>query len=187
MIVVKHKKTGALLHPKKAASVGRRDSNEPGSSEWIIQTTRLASARLASLEHSVERWKEIVAELESYRVWERFPPETPYGSRDAYFRAEFGKPEPDLTRTSVEQGLHRSSRTEHIRARLRRDGQLELLEKLDRGQTSAHAVAIQLGWRTRQIHVPVTVPGFERAIRTHLNRAQIDALFDRLTCAAGHA
>ena len=60
----------------------------------------------------------------------------------------------------------------YIRARLERDGHTEQLQKIERGETSAHAVAVELGWRSRMVQCAPTVDGFVRAIRKHLTEAE---------------
>lgn len=186
------KKAVAQLEPKKAALIGPRESKTPGSIPWIIQTTRMASLSLHSLERSTEEWLAVVQELEQYAVWEHYPEEKPYGSREAYFIGEFGKPEPELTRTKVEQQLRakagrpkkgtendgnniispRGSNAAYIRARLQRDGHTDMLAKIERNEISAHRAAVELGWRTRTIQHPATVDGFIRAASRHLSPTQ---------------
>jgi hypothetical protein len=58
---------------------------------------------------------------------------------------------------------------EHIRARLKRDGHDALLAQVERGEKSANAAAVEMGWRARMIQCAATVDGFTRAILTHLN------------------
>jgi hypothetical protein len=59
--------------------------------------------------------------------------------------------------------LKRSDSTAYIRARLKRDGREDLLEKIARGETTANAVAINLKWRSERISVKATVDGFAAA------------------------
>lgn len=60
----------------------------------------------------------------------------------------------------------------YIRARLERDGHTELLAKVERGEASANAAAIGLGWRTRRIQVAPTVQGFASSAQAHLSPEQ---------------
>jgi hypothetical protein len=55
--------------------------------------------------------------------------------------------------------------------RLKRDHP-ELARKVERGELSANAAAIQAGFRPLMIQHPVTVEGFTAAARKHLNRKQ---------------
>jgi hypothetical protein len=171
--------------------------------EWIVQTISLASNRLAGLEHSTEEWLKVVQDLESERVWEKIPPEKPYGSREAFFIAEFGRPEPELTAAKVKQQLgHKGAQpgnqnaskqqnehsnatfvsrgSDYIRARLERDGRTELLARVDSGELSAHAAAIEAGFRNRTVQVIATVEGFARAISRHLSESEQQDLKERI-------
>jgi hypothetical protein len=44
----------------------------------------------ATLHSSEQRWKQALEEAEQYRIYERVPPEKPYGSLDALLEAEIG-------------------------------------------------------------------------------------------------
>jgi hypothetical protein len=70
------------------ALYGPRDLKKPGSQEWIIQTTYYAQGVWVSLNADTKRWRQVVAELDSQEVWNKYPPEKPYGMRDAFYRAE---------------------------------------------------------------------------------------------------
>jgi hypothetical protein len=156
--VSKRNLSGLLFDNKSAARdwraypSGRRDTKERGSVEWIVQTTHFASTCLASLERSTEDWLKVIADLEGERVWEKIPPEKPYGSREAFFIGEFGRPEPELTAAKEKQqlaqakhaGPGRGHKTDsntirfgrdaaYIRARLERDGKTDLLARVEQG------------------------------------------------------
>lgn len=183
--------------PAHAASFGPRDLKERGSEAWIIQTTHRAQGILVSLECDTAEWNKIIADIDGERVWEKYPARKPYGTRDAYFKAEFsGRSEPELTRAKVEQQLakHGGDRKSeqvkdqvgntklignthnYITARLKRDGHEELLAKVERKEISAHAAAIEMNWRKRTIAVIPTVEGFARSIRAHLTPDEQDLL-----------
>jgi hypothetical protein len=198
------------LDPKRAAAFGPRDLKAKGSFEWTVQTTSHAQGIWVSLDRNTKDWLRVVAEIDECEVWKTYPPEKPYGTRDAYFRGEFGQPEPILTRLKEAQQLmvnggdrkseafERQQLQQHggdrksgnqfsitklksvsarsdaayIRARLERDGHTELLAKIERGDTSAHAVAVELGWRARMVQVAPTVDGFRRAVERYLSAEQ---------------
>jgi hypothetical protein len=65
-----------------------------------------------------------------------------------------------------------SDNAAYIRARLERDGKPELLAKIDRGEISAHAAAIEAGIRHRMISHRPTVQGFLNAAHGHLSPEQ---------------
>ena len=60
----------------------------------------------------------------------------------------------------------------YIQARLKRDGHTELLAKIDNGELSANAAAVELGWRSRMVQHPATVEGFARAIERSLSERE---------------
>jgi len=174
------------LDPKLAALYGPIDLKVPGSEEWIIQLTARAVRVWMSLTDDTQEWREVVAKLDAQEVWRKYPPEKPYGTRDAFYRAELGAPEPMLTRMKEAQQLMAQGRpkknesekgsnttfssrgADYIRARLERDGKTELLGKIEQGEISAHSAAIEAGYRNRMISHRPTVEGFIAAAHAHL-------------------
>jgi len=69
---------------------------------------------------------------------------------------------------------------DYIRARLKRDGQAELLAQVDRCEISAHRAAIQAGYRRRTVEILPTVEGFVRAVAKHLSAEEFGQLIERL-------
>jgi hypothetical protein len=59
--------------------------------------------------------------------------------------------------------LGESQTVARIRARLKRDGREDLLAAIERGETTANAVAIDVKWRPERIWVKATVDGFAAA------------------------
>jgi hypothetical protein len=148
-----------------------------------------AGVYLGSLNRSMEDWLGILAELEQYRVWEHFPEDHPYGTREAYFKGEFGQPEPELTRIKKlqQRGVNQytmehngasdpirsfGTSSAYYRARLVRDGLGEELAAVDAGTMTLKAVARKLGWIKPRIEICPTVQGFTTAVRKHLNGKQ---------------
>jgi hypothetical protein len=83
--------------------------------------------------------------------------------------------------------LKHGNRADYIRARLKRDGQTEMLAKIEPGETTAHAAAIELGWRARMIQYPPTVEGFMGAISKHLSTDDIERLLRWIFEVSGKA
>jgi hypothetical protein len=122
-------------------------------------------------------WRQFVSDLDGMKPWETYPPEKPHGTRDAFYRAELGAPEPMLTQLKETQQLmakggdHTSAKfmearelqrqggdrrseqasnaslpqpvgkrcdSTYIRARLERDGKVELLSQVDNEATARH-------------------------------------------------
>ena len=76
--------------------------------------------------------------------------------------------------------LKHGNQAAYIKARLERDGKAELLGRVNAGEMSAHAAAIEAGWRKRMIQCEPTVEGFKKAIQKHLTAEQITELKERL-------
>jgi hypothetical protein len=189
------------LDPKLAAQSGPIDLKEPGSEEWTIQLTARAVRIWMSLNDDTKAWRDAVAKLDAQQVWRTYPKEKPYGTRDAYYRAEMGAPEPELTLLKEVQQLQKHGTNQHtrgdsittsspgrgstyIRARLQRDScredlpepkrkqAVELLSQVERGEISAHKAAVQADYRQRMIQHAPTVPGFLHAAHSHLSPEQ---------------
>jgi hypothetical protein len=201
--------------PKIAALYGPLDLKKPGSFEWIVQLTRKAQGIWVSLERSTKDWTDAVSQLDGQMVWDKFPPEKPYGTRDAFYRAELGAPEPELTRAKQDQQLAKnggdrksvafkdarqlienqsrntrlkplgaSDTAARVRARLKRDGRTDLVAKIDRGELSSHAAAIEAGFRQRMIQIVPTVEAITRVALKHLSPGDLQRLMDALREAA---
>jgi len=194
-----------VLDLKLAALASPLDQKEPGSEAWIIQMTAKAVRIWMSLDDDTKQWRDAVAKLDAQKVWEKYPPEKPYGTRDAFYRAELGAPEPMLTQLKETQQaivrakagrpkkgdennsgnariklVGRDNDAAYIRARLERDGKTELLARVDAGQISAHAAAIEAGFRKRMVQVEPTREGLLRAARKHLSEAEQHELKEAL-------
>jgi hypothetical protein len=151
---------------KLRALSGPRDLKTPGSLEWIIQTTHRAQGIWLSLNDDTKAWSDIVAELDGQEVWSKYPPEKPYGTRNAFYRAELGAAEPELTRAKEDQQLQKKggqiphSKSEgssnarplgkrcdstYIRSRLERDSQDGQRPKREREQKAELLAQIERG------------------------------------------
>ena len=75
--------------------------------------------------------------------------------------------------------LPRGNRANYTLARLKRDAP-KLAERVIAGELSAHAAAIEAGFRQRKIQVAPTVDEFERAIRKHLSDEDQAILVNKL-------
>ncbi len=74
--------------------------------------------------------------------------------------------------------------SDYLTARLTRDAPL-LADQVRRGELTPHAAAIQAGFRTRMISVPVDPARAARILVKHLDRAAVEALIAELCLAAG--
>ena len=69
---------------------------------------------------------------------------------------------------------------EYILARLERDGQTDLLARIERGDLSAHRAAIEAGYVKPTMTVPADPVAMARALRRRLTPAQITELMAAL-------
>ena len=131
------------------------------------------------------------AELErTYQYAQRYAPavfELPYQEAREELKKEGGQQGNQNARKAKNESrntrvvsIAQSQTTAYILAKLKRDGHMEILERIDRGQISAHRAAVELGWRSRMVQVPATVDGFVRAINRHLSKEQRTELKERL-------
>jgi hypothetical protein len=90
-------------------------------------------------------------------------------------RAGKGRPkesERDKSSNTRNTAIGKKCDATYYRARLERDGHTEELAAIERGETTANAVAVKLGWRSSRISIQPTVEGFARAILAHLTAEQ---------------
>ena len=67
----------------------------------------------------------------------------------------------------------------YLRGLLEKHGKTELLAKVERGELSAHAAAVEAGFRKSMVQHAATVEGFQRAIEQHLSREERRELMER--------
>ena len=69
---------------------------ESGSPSWCYQTIYLLKLYWESKSLSEKRWLKILNELKGQKVWDKIPPDNPYGSLDALLKAEVGVDEEEI-------------------------------------------------------------------------------------------
>jgi hypothetical protein len=84
-------KAKAALNEREAARIGPRQLKDPQSVEFAWQTVALLKTYYQSKQVTEGRWRKALAEAEQHRIYERVPPESPYGSLDAMLTAEIGE------------------------------------------------------------------------------------------------
>jgi hypothetical protein len=70
---------------------------ESGSPSWCYQTIYLLKLYWESKNLSEKRWLNILGELKEQKVWDKIPPDNPYGSLDALLKAEVGVDEETIS------------------------------------------------------------------------------------------
>jgi hypothetical protein len=63
---------------------------EPGTLSWCYQTVSLLGMYWQSKNLSEKSWLKILGDLKAYKVWEKIPPDNPYGSLDELLKVEVG-------------------------------------------------------------------------------------------------
>jgi len=166
------------LPERDRALAGPRQLKEPGSPEWCWQTVFYLRSCMG---HVTEQWREaeqIIEELKAARAWKVIPPEAPYGTFDRMLKEELGLPEKEIKNLIVKAQLAahggdrrsdefqvsnvqlkpQSGNTEtYIRRRLRRDNP-DLADRVESGDLSPHAAAVQAGFRPKTFTVRADRP-----------------------------
>lgn len=158
---------------------------ERGSPEWCRQTL---SYLRDYMRHVSEQWRqanEVLADLIATEAWKHIPPDDPYGTLNRMLKSEIGLDERAI-RAAIRQaelaarganalpgykGWQRSSNTTSLGERgesyqyrrLCRD-RPDLAQRVDRGELTTHAAALEAGFRYPMISVRTDSP--ESAART---------------------
>jgi len=77
-----------------------RALKDPGSVEYAWQTVSHLKLMFQLAELSVKDWEAAVADAERHKIYERIPPENPYGDIDSLLHAEVG-----LTKAQAERDV----------------------------------------------------------------------------------
>ncbi len=145
---------------RQAALKGPLALKDPKSVEYAYQMTHRLKTLYQLKEASIDDWDKVVLEADSHRIYERVPPG--YPSLDALLEAEIGanvaqsrehvlsrrgrptkaEQEDKPCNTSIRYGT-----AEHWIARLKGDQRLDLLARIEAGELSPHAAALEAGYR----------------------------------------
>jgi hypothetical protein len=93
-----------LTAGEKASLGGPRPLKEPGSVDWCHQTVHALQALWMVADRYHERYLEILKEADSQSMWDFFPPEKPYGSREVMLQALEVGDEEDVKRRMLQVG-----------------------------------------------------------------------------------
>ena len=75
--------TSQFTEQDLASMEGPRALKEPGSTEWSWQTVSALQYMWQSLHLNYEHYMSVLSEAEEHRIWEKIPPDAPYGSKEA--------------------------------------------------------------------------------------------------------
>lgn len=78
------------ISEREQAGIGPLALKDPRSVEYAWQLTDKIRRYYESKSLSEQRWRETLDEAERNRIFERVPPDKPYGSMDALLQAEIG-------------------------------------------------------------------------------------------------
>ena len=183
----------SLLDPLEVnrARSGPRELKPPTSKAYAIQTVYHLRRVLEAMECDEQEVKRELEEIDRYEHWRVLG----YQSREAMFDAELGELS-ERAKQNLERALgqHGGKRTkgqaDNIRlqygterrttlARLHRDHQ-DLADRVERGELSANAAAIEAGFRRRTVSIPLVPAAFVRVIRARFTAAEIQEIIDGL-------
>ena len=153
---------GTGLTPGQSASLaGPRAMKDPGSPDWCYQTVHALQSLWSMADREHDRYLEILSEADNHAIWEKIPPDAPYGSREALLEAIGVGDETSVERRRQEMqvkadtakplGAHGqylargTTATAYLTARIARDHP-DILERMKAGEfSSVRAAAIEAG------------------------------------------
>ena len=157
-----------LSEQDEASMSGPRDMKTPGGVTWCWQTVSALQFMWKSLNLDYELYQRTWNEAESHRIWEKIPPDNPYGTKEAMLeRLKVGDEEAARARVAAQaiparaiqrqgvnqhsrgpagqQVLYGSSHAEYLTARIARD-RPDIWERMKNGEfTSVAAAAREAG------------------------------------------
>ena len=132
------------LSEQDMANVGPLELKDPGSPAWCWQTVSLLQNMWGSIDHNVARYAEIWATAEEYRIWEKIPYESPYGSVEVMKeKLKVGDAAEARAKTAllvIEAPPRRKRGSDYIADRLKRDHP-EIAQRMERGEFKSAAEA----------------------------------------------
>lgn len=163
-----------LTDQDQASMSGPRDMKTPGAIDWCWQTVSALQSMWKSLDLDFERYQRTWAEAEEHSIWERIPPNNPYGTKEAMLaRLQVGDeeaakarvaaqaiPARPLARRGGDRRNHqgdghrpgrRSNQAGNLTARIARD-RPDIWERMKNGEFSSVAAA------AREAGIPVKNP-----------------------------
>ena len=133
------------LTEQDMANVGPLELKDPGSPAWCWQTVSLLQNMWGSIDSNVARYEQVWETAEEYRIWEKIPYETPYGSVEVMKeKLKVGDAAGARAKTALLaiQAKPSGKRTgsDYISARIKRDHP-EIAQRMERGEFKSVAEA----------------------------------------------
>ena len=190
----------------EATAEGARSFKERGSVQWCAQTVSSLESMWKTADFFVDRYLKRWQEAEKYRVWEKIPPNQPFGTKEAMIealsisdeemararvvkQALTARPLQDQSRPSEDSekgytgNVLRSNRAEYLTARIARDHP-DILDRMADGEfesvTAAARAAGIIKARPKRVGLIANVDRVAENIRKHYTPEQVKALKDAL-------
>ena len=173
------------LTEREEADVGNRALKLPGSTSWCWQTITALQFMWENLEICLGSYIQVWHEAEEHAIWEKIPPDSPFGSKDALLeRLRVG--DENLANAKV-AGLaavpkHLKPRGGHLR-RIARDHP-EIHRRMVNGEfKSVSAAAREAGilrQRAKSVSLTTNTAKVAANIKKHYTPEQVQALKDAL-------
>jgi len=203
-------KQPTLLTERDKASSGPRALKDPGSIEYAWQTVSHLKLMFQLAELSVKDWEAAVADAERHKIYERIPPENPYGDIDSLLHAEVGLTKaqaerdvalraeialPQRTRSEAKRGNKNAAKeknnlcdtkivsvdADYWTGRIARDHP-DILDRMKSGDyPSVRAAAKEAGLVKSRISISMEPDKAARTIRRHFDDTGVAALIEALS------
>ena len=198
------------LTEREQADVGNRSKKEPGSVPWSWQTITAMQFMWENLAICHDSYVEVWREAEEHAIWEKIPPDNPFGSKEAMLeRLKIGDEDAagakvaglaavtkPLKRHGTNQHstngdgghvaqhvLPSSTRTDYLTARIARD-RPDIHQRMLNGEFTTVAAAARAAGiskpRPKSVGLVQDLRRVAANIRKHYTREQVDSLRDAL-------
>lgn len=195
-----------ITDPRKLAGVGPLALKDPDSVEYAWQLTDKIRRLYETKELTIQQWEQALEDAEKHRIYERVPPEHPYGALDTLLEAEIGvnkeqsigdvklrgrgRPKKEggdkdyniIFNSSQSDGPARNQgdSAAYLTARIARD-RPDILKRMQAGEyKSVRAAAMDAGIVQPRISIPADVEGAARILRQKFKGKDYERLVDLL-------
>ena len=197
-----------LSDQDQASMSGPRDMKTPGDLDWCWQTISALQSMWKSLDLDYERYNRAWEEAETHKIWEKIPPDNPYGTKEAMLeRLQVGDEMAAKARVAAQaiparpaqrhggqnrgqgHGLGNSKRrnpwsAEGLTARIARD-RPDIWERMKNGEfTSVAAAAREAGIQfkgRKRVDLSDDIGVTAAALKHHYSADQLRELINALT------
>ena len=180
-----------LLNEQDAASMtGPRVLKEPGEILWCWQTISALQSMWKSLNLAYDQYMRTWAEAEEHAIWEKIPPDNPFGTKDAMLeQLDVGDEVAAKARVAVQAIASRPLKRHggHL-SRIARDYP-EIFRRMQNGEFSSVAAAAReagiMKPRTKTVSLSPNVERVAGNIKKHYTPEQLATLIEALQQGSG--